>query len=125
MNKRSTNEINECIKEFRAFGSSQKLAETEVRTTPATKSVKDEELKMKHEELKKTHDELMKKSSVNQIDKYIKGYDAFGWSKETAETKARTTPATESVKDEELKKMHAELQKTDEELKKMHAELQK
>merc|ERR1740136_265876 len=54
MEKSSVNEINEYIKEFRAFGSSQKTAETEVRTTPH------DELKMKDEELEKMSEELIK-----------------------------------------------------------------
>merc|ERR1711935_109577 len=67
MKNNSVNEINDYIKEFRAFGSSKKTVETEVRTTPASESVDmssierllkkkdeehDEELKKKDEELK-------------------------------------------------------------------------
>merc|ERR1712194_648176 len=69
--KNSVNEINEYIKEFRAFGSSKKTVETEVRTASATESVdmssikrllkkKDKELKKKDEQLKKKDEQLKK-----------------------------------------------------------------
>merc|ERR1712008_191646 len=68
----SVNEINEYIKEFRAFGSSKKTVETGVMTTSATESVdmssierllkkKDEELKKKDKQLEKKDKQLEKK----------------------------------------------------------------
>merc|ERR1711935_841395 len=82
--KNSVNEINEYIKEFRAFGSSKKTVETEVRTTSATESVdmssikrllkkKDEELKKKDAELKKKDEQLKKKDE--QLKKKDKEHD--------------------------------------------------
>jgi len=85
--KSSVDEINECIREFRVFGSSKKMAETEVKTTPATESVKDEEFKKMCEDMKKMREELNKK-------------------------------------DEELKKKDEELKKRDEEVKELKCSLQ-
>merc|ERR1711935_238908 len=79
--KNSVNEINEYIKEFRAFGASKKTVESEARTTPATESVdmssierllkkKDEELKKKDEE----HDKELKKKDEGH-DKELKKKD--------------------------------------------------
>ena len=70
---------------------SEKKVETEMKTTPATESVKDTELTMRDEELKKMREELKK------MHEYIKEFRAFGLSEKAAETEVRITPVTESV----------------------------
>merc|ERR1740136_538313 len=87
--KSSVDEINECVKEFRAFGSSKKMTETEVKTTSTTESEKDDKFKKMCEELKKKDEELKKKD--DELKK----------------------------KDEDLKKKHEELKMKDEELKEL------
>merc|ERR1740124_1217307 len=69
--------------------------------------------------------ELKKKSSVDEINEYVKEFREFGSSKKAAETEGKITPATESVKDEKLKKKDEELKKMREELKKMREESKK
>merc|ERR1740136_128015 len=130
MKKSSVDEINEYIKEFCSFGSSGKTAETEVKTTPAAESVKDEELKKKDEELKKTDEELKK------TDEELKKMREESKKKDEELKELNITLATESVnmssfesvlkiKDEELKMKDKELKMKDEELKMKDEELKK
>merc|ERR1740136_590675 len=101
--KSSVDEINDYIKEFRSFGSSQKTAETEVRTTP------DEHLKNAYEELKKMREELEKMDEELEVkDRELKVKD------EELE-----------IKDEEVKKMDEELKVKDAKLKIKEEELKK
>merc|ERR1740136_133491 len=97
MKRSSVNEINDYIKEFRAFGSSQK--DEELIKMREELKMKDEELKMKDEELKKTHEELKK-------------------THEEVEVKDEEL----EIKDEELEIKDAELKKTHEELKELKKE---
>merc|ERR1740136_264081 len=115
--KSSVDEINEGIEEFRAFGSSKKMAETDMKTTSATESVKDEELKKMRGELKKMHDSVKMKDEDLKIkdEELIKTDEKLKMQDEELKTKdeeLRTKDEELRIKDEELK----ELKKQDEAL---------
>jgi len=73
----------------------------------------------------KIFNDLTTKSAVDEINKYVKEFRGFGSSEKMAETELKTTPATESVKDEEFKKMREDMKKMCEDMKKMRDELKK